>query len=96
MTEHGWQRQRESYVYEFLYRLTGREEYNPGLPDETVFRTVEELKEYIRGKKGENYEDMYSVMAYLLTGEHQMKPALYGWFKSKGITLEGFNDTIQA
>ena len=96
VTEHGWQRQRESYVYEFLYRLTGREEYNPGLPDETVFRTVEELKEYIRGKKGENYEDMYSVMAYLLTGEHQMKPALYGWLKSKGITLEGFNDTIQA
>ena len=93
VTEHSWQRQKESYVYEFLYRLTGKEEFNPGLPDDKVFFTVEEMKDYIKKQKSDRYGDLYRTMACFLIDEHQMKPALYGWLKSKGVTLPGFNDS---
>ena len=85
-----WFSHRERNIYEFAYRLTKNEVLNPGLPDGKVFTSVEEVKEYLMTKKGENYTDLYRTVAFFIDGEHKCKPAFYGWLKSKGYSLADF------
>ena len=87
----GWERQRTSAIFELAYLLSGKKDYNPGLPDGKVFQTVDELKSYLVSKSGSDYKGLYTICSYLLDGEHQMKPALYGWLRSQGYDVEGFN-----
>ena len=85
-----WFSQRERNTYEFAYRLTGNEVLNPGLPDGKTFTSVEEVKEYLMTKKGENYTDLYRTVTYFIDGEHKCKPAFYGWLKGRGYSLADF------
>lgn len=85
-----WFSMREKNVYEMAYRLTGHTEYDPGLPDGTVFGSIEELKKYLIEDPGENYTQLYRALSYFLDGEHKLKPSFYGWLKGRGYELPGF------
>ena len=85
-----WFAGREKSVYEFVYRMTDHTEYDPGLPDGTVFNSAEELKQYLMKDPGENYSQLYRALSFFLDGEHKCKPSFYGWLKGRGYDLPGF------
>lgn len=85
-----WFGQREKSVYELAYLITDHTEYDPGLPDGTVFRNAEQLKQYLMQDPGENYSKLYLALSFFLDGEHKCKPSFYGWLKGRGYDLPGF------
>lgn len=86
-----WGRQREAIVCELAYRLSGDTPLNVGLPDGTVFTTVDELKSYlIRFGKGD-FKELYNRCGYFLDSANQMKPCVYGWLRHQGCQLTDFN-----
>ena len=85
-----WFRYRERNTYELIYRLSGHKELNPGLPDGTIFKDLDSLKDYLASNTGEGYSETYRIVSFLLDSEHRLKPAVYGWLKSRGYELKGF------
>ncbi len=85
-----WFSIREKSIYEFAYRITNHTEYDPGLPDGTVFQSVEELKQFLIKDPGENYTQTYRALSFFLDGEHKLKPSFYGWLKGRGYEMPGF------
>ena len=85
-----WFRLRERNSYEFVYRLTGRSDLDPGLPDETIFHGLDELKAYLMADTKDGYSELYRKTAFLVESEHKLKPAVYGWLKSQGYEIPGF------
>ena len=86
-----WFSNREKNVYEFIYRLTGKKELDPGLPDGTVFTSIEQLKTYLMGDSKDGYTETYHRVAFFLESEHKLKPAVYGWMKTMGYEIPGFD-----
>ena len=87
-----WNRQKESIVYELAYFLSGDNCLDLHLPDGMVFRTVDELKEYmLHTCTKDEFKSLYRFSRFLLDSEHQMKPQVYGWMRQQGCLLEGFN-----
>ena len=82
-----WRSHREAYCWEFAYRITGKDELDPKLPDGAVFTNIEDVKKYLAGKKGEGYIDLYRSVACFIDEEHTLKPAVYGWMKAKGYRI---------
>lgn len=86
-----WQAQRIAHLFELAYRLTQRTELDVGLPDRTVFHSVDDLKGYLAGLGTGDFRELYRVCGYLLDGERQMKPKVYGWMKHLGCDVSEFN-----
>ena len=86
-----WPRQRYGHLFELAYRLSQRNDLNVGLPDGTVFRSMDELKTYLAKLGTGDFRELYNACGYLLDGEHQMKPKVYGWIRSLGFQAENFN-----
>lgn len=91
VTGKDWFSNREKNVYEFIYRLTGKKELDPGLPDGTVFTSIEQLKTYLMGDSKDGYTETYHRVAFFLESEHKLKPAVYGWMKTMGYEIPGFD-----
>ena len=89
--QENWTYQKESYIYELAYKISGENTFNPGLSDGTVFTTIEDLKKYLTAKGSRDNKELERVCSYLLDSEYQMKPAMYGWLKSKGYDVSDFN-----
>ena len=85
-----WFASREKSVYEFVYRITDHTEYDPGLPDGTIFHSPAELKQYLMKDPGENYSQLYRILSFFMDGEHKLKPSFGGWLKGRGYELPGF------
>jgi len=86
-----WNRQKESIVFELAYCFSGERALDVGLPDGSVFETVDDLKRFLVQFGTGDFKELYSVCEYFLDGAHQMKPQVFAWLRHQGYVLDDFN-----
>ena len=89
--EDSWYKQRKTIVYELAFFLSGEKRLDLGLPDGTVFTSVDQMKEYLARIGLRDIKELYQACGYILEDSLHMKPKVYGWLKQQGCQLEAFN-----
>lgn len=77
--------------YELAYLLSDFAELDVGLPNHTVFRSVDEVKSFLSKIAKDDYKELYRICGYFLDGSHTMKPQVYGWMRNQGVDVSDFN-----
>ena len=91
-TNDRWERQKESLVFELAYRLSGEKKLDIGLPDGTIFDSAQQLMHYLSRFDTRDFKELYRICGdRFLDSAHQIKPNVYGWLRSQGYELDGFN-----